>query len=298
MIFKKKIKAVTHNSIFHADDVFSGALLEIALGQKIHFIRTRDEKALIDVDYAFDIGGVYNPAQHRFDHHQMGGAGKRENGIPYAAFGLLWKEYGEKVSGSKTVAEKIEQKLVVPIDANDNGVDIVKPIQADISSYTVNDVVSSFRATWKEDDSVMDIRFVEAVEWAKGVLSREIKKAQDSEEARVFVEKAYEEAKDNQIILLDKKYPWGDVMEKYTEPLFVVQGNPVDDTWRVYAISKDRNTFGNRKDLPASWAGKKDAELAKITGVSDAIFCHNGRFIAVAKSREGALKLADIAVKS
>jgi len=36
--------------------------------------------------------------------------------------------------------------------------------------------------------------------------------------------------------------------------------------------------------------------LAKVTGVPDATFCHNGRFLAVAKSKEGALKLAEIAL--
>lgn len=298
MIFKKKIKAITHNSIFHADDVFSAALLEIMFNGNISFYRTRDEKIIAGGDFVFDVGGVYDPAKKRFDHHQTGGAGKRENGIPYAAFGLLWKEYGEKVSGSKAVAEKIDEKLVTPIDANDNGVDIAKSIFTDVSEYAVSDIVASFRPTWKENEEAMDARFAEAVEWAKTILLREIKKAQDSLEAADFVEKAYKEAKDKRVILLERKYPWGDVIRKYPEPLFIILPNTVDNMWRVYAVSLDRNTFGNRKDFPENWAGKRDGELVQITGVTDAIFCHNGRFLCVAKSREGALKLADIALKS
>ncbi|MDD5068773.1 MAG: MYG1 family protein [Candidatus Pacebacteria bacterium] len=298
MIFKKKIKAVTHNGYFHADDVFSAALLLIVLGENISFTRTRNEKEIQDADYTFDVGGVYNPSKHRYDHHQTGGAGKRENGIPYAAFGLFWKQYGEKMCGSIGVAEKIEKKLVMPIDANDVGVDIVKSIYPEISSYTVNDIVSSFRPSWKEDDDTMDACFMEAVRWAKTILSREIKKAKDAEEAQQFVEKAYEEASDKRLIILSRKYPWGDTLRKHPEPLFVVQENTIDNTWRAYAVSKDKNTFENRKNFPASWAGKKDAELASITGVPDARFCHNGLFLAVAKSKEGALKLADIALKS
>ncbi len=298
MIFRKKIKAVTHNGVFHADDVFSAALLELLFNQKITFIRTRDEKMIAGADYAFDVGGVYDPSKKRFDHHQVGGAGKRENGIPYAAFGLLWKEYGEKLSGSRAVAEKLEKKLAMPVDANDNGVDIVQSVFPDVSAYAVSEIVTSFRPTWKEDEETMDTRFSNAVAWAKAILAREIKKAQDSVEAVQFVEKAYTEAIDKRVILLDRKYPWGDVIEKYSEPLFVIFPIPVDKTWRVYAVSKDRNTFGNRKDFPLSWAGKKDAELSQITGVSDAVFCHNGRFLAVAKSKEGALKLAELALKS
>ncbi len=44
--------------------------------------------------------------------------------------------------------------------------------------------------------------------------------------------------------------------------------------------------FANRKDLPEAWAGRADAELAEVTGVPDARFCHAGRFMAVAGSRE------------
>jgi uncharacterized UPF0160 family protein len=40
----------------------------------------------------------------------------------------------------------------------------------------------------------------------------------------------------------------------------------------------------------------KDEELQKISGVSDATFCHRGLFLAGAKSKEGAIKLAEIAL--
>ena len=46
------------------------------------------------------------------------------------------------------------------------------------------------------------------------------------------------------------------------------------------------------------WAGKKDEELQKITGVSDALFAHRKLFMAAAKSKEGALKLAKIALNA
>ena len=51
-------------------------------------------------------------------------------------------------------------------------------------------------------------------------------------------------------------------------------------------------------DLPESWAGKDGEELQKITGVPDAIFCHNKRFMASAGSREGAIALAQKAIAS
>ena len=39
-------------------------------------------------DIVIDVGGQYDPDAGRFDHHQRGGAGERENGIPYSSFGL------------------------------------------------------------------------------------------------------------------------------------------------------------------------------------------------------------------
>ena len=46
-----------------------------------------------------------------------------------------------------------------------------------------------------------------------------------------------------------------------------------------------------------SWAGLRDADLAAVTGVPDAGFCHNGRFIAAAKSYEGIYAMALQALK-
>jgi len=49
--------------------------------------------------------------------------------------------------------------------------------------------------------------------------------------------------------------------------------------------------------LPKSWAGKRDRELEKITGVAGAIFCHRNLFLAVAKTKEAILQLAELALK-
>jgi uncharacterized UPF0160 family protein len=85
-------------------------------------------------------------------------------------------------------------------------------------------------------------------------------------------------------------------LSKYPEPLYIVRRHEDDGKWQVICAVDDIRSFKNRKDLPAAWAGKHDGELAAITGVPDATFCHNARFIAVAASKEGALKLAELAL--
>lgn len=85
---KKRInieRGFTHGGGFHADDVFSSALLRI-LNPQIEILRGNV------VPEEFD-GIVYDIGRGKFDHHQQQKL-YRENGIPYAAFGLLWKEFG------------------------------------------------------------------------------------------------------------------------------------------------------------------------------------------------------------
>jgi uncharacterized UPF0160 family protein len=56
------------------------------------------------------------------------------------------------------------------------------------------------------------------------------------------------------------------------------------------------SSFDSRLDLPQAWAGLRDAELAAVTGVPDSVFCHMNLFIAGAKSFDGAVQLAKIAL--
>ena len=123
----KKITIVTHNGNFHADDIFAVATLTLVFGEEnVSVIRTRDPNIIQGADYVVDVGGIYDESKNRFDHHQKGRAGERDNTIPYASFGLVWKKYGEELSGSLEVAEKIDQILVQWIDAQDNGFQITE----------------------------------------------------------------------------------------------------------------------------------------------------------------------------
>ena len=74
-------------------------------------IRTRDESIITQADIVFDVGNIYDPEHGRFDHHQTEGAGTRENGVPYASFGLVWKKYGTQICGSQEIADSIDKKI-------------------------------------------------------------------------------------------------------------------------------------------------------------------------------------------
>ena len=109
-IKKQDAKAFTHSGKFHADDVFSSALL-LYLNPQITI--TRGNRVPEEYDgIVFDIG------RGRYDHHQRDSR-VRENGVPYAAFGLLWEELGSGILG-ETLAQRFDEEFVQPLDKNDN----------------------------------------------------------------------------------------------------------------------------------------------------------------------------------
>lgn len=290
------MKVVTHNDRFHADDVCAMATLRILFGNQItEVIRTRDEKIIESADIVFDVGSIYDPEKNRFDHHQTEGAGQRENGIPYASFGLVWKKFGAKICGSQEVANMIEKKFVQVIDAGDNGFSITRPMLPDVESYGVHNICASFGSTWKEEDD-FDKSFFEVVDMIEKILKREIKVAQDKAEAFPLIEKAYQESADKKIIVLDQYYPWKDVLPKHKEIIYVVSPSKDGRQWRAEAVQEEG--FVSRKDFPKEWAGLRGEELEKISGVKGAMFCHRALFLAVADSKESAIQLAKIALES
>ena len=284
---------LTHDGKFHADDVFAVATLLLREPSST-VLHTRDSLLLEKGDFVVDVGGVYDDVKNRFDHHQVGGAGTRENGIPYAAFGLVWKKFGNEFCTDAEVARRVEEVLVVPIDANDNGIDIAVPKTSGISPYEISDAIHAFVPTWREEEAQNESAFTEAVGFAKRIISREIKRAEAVVYGKREVEEIYHTTTDKRLIVLPEDYSWKDVLGKFPEPLYVV--HPQDETWRLYCVRNNPRLFANRKDLPKSWAGLRDEALAKVTGVPDAIFCHRNRFMAVAKTREGALELARLAL--
>lgn len=314
----KKVVIVTHDGMFHADDVFAVAALLCLLDTApvvATIARTRDEDVIRKADFAVDVGSVYDAEKNRFDHHQIGGAGKRTNdlpaahgllergsqsgaaGIPYAAFGLVWQKFGTGIAGSETAAAIVDQRLVATIDAKDCGVDLFDKKFKNIEPYDIDEFVHNLRPTWQEDASKIDAKFLEAVAFGRKVIEREVVHAKAAVAAEAIIRKAYEAARDKRIIILDAYYSFEKVLGAFPEPLFAVYPR-LDGAWTAKAIRDDISSFKNRKDFPKTWVGLRDLELVKVSGVPDATFCHNGRFMAVARSREGALALAQKALMS
>jgi uncharacterized UPF0160 family protein len=297
---KKRKKLITHNGSFHSDDIFACATLSILLEkeeQRFEVIRTRDQKTIDSADYVFDVGGIHDPLTNRFDHHQKGGAGKRENGIEYSSFGLVWKKFGTKICGTEEVAKIIDDRLVAPVDAFDNGIDLVEN-KHKISPYFIQHLFFTMRPFVSEKSSVVNNKlFLESVLIAKKILLREIMHTKDTVLSEQNIISIYNETKDKRILILDENFHDHneEILSKLNETLFVIYPKE-DKMWGIRAVKESPKTFKNRKDFPRAWAGLRDEELQNITKIKEAVFCHKGLFLAVAKSKEGAIKLAELAL--
>ena len=177
--------AYTHAGKFHADDVFSAALLRI-LRPDIRFVRAMGLPEGFE-GFAFDIGWG------RFDHHQKD-APVRENGVPYAAFGLLWREFGQTLLGEE--ADNFDEHFIQPLDLEDN-TGCGHPLAA---------AIAAFNPCWDSDENP-DQNFEKAVQVAHAILTRKIAEVNGIRRAGSLVRAAISRMQ-NHIVVLDRYAPW------------------------------------------------------------------------------------------
>lgn len=294
----------THSGSFHADDATGIAILK-ALYPKARIIRSRRPADWAWCDVLLDVGGVYDPRSHRYDHHQPefseGGCVEGEF-IPYASAGLIWKHFGRAYvnvispqpltsAQCDEIAKKIYEEFIHYIDMADVGMKLPGPF-----SISIMGMVSRLNPTHLDEcsEEVLYAKFLEAVHLVQGALKQLVLDLVAELIAKEEVRAAERDAT-GQVLVLDKGYPWTGPVTQMPEILYVVYPSS-DGSWMVQCARDAEDSFVNRKALPDEWAGLRDAQLASVSGVQDAIFCHRGRFIAGAKSRDGALALASLAV--
>lgn len=289
------MKIATHNGHFHADEIMAVAALLLKYpGADI--IRTRRMEEIESADIVVDVGHIHDPSIMRFDHHQPQGAGKRSNGIPYASFGLVWKEFGVEIAGGEEEANLIEEKLVMPIDALDNGVNVSTPIFRGVKEYSLGEYFESF-AYGKETLEDSEKAFFVALPLATDLLNREIEMSHKVIEGAKKLKRIYDESENKKIIILPELMSWKRALIP-TEAVFVVYPR-IDGFWGIQCVPKSfEDSFDRKHTFPKEWAGLENQALSLLTGVEDAVFCLSGRWLAGAKSKEGAIKLAEIALNA
>lgn len=293
-----RANCITHSGTFHADEVFATVLLSLVL-DNINILRINE----VDESKIYKEAIIYDVGLGELDHHQAGGNGKRNNGISYAACGLIWKKYGIRILENIGISSdnidylfnKIDKNLIQFIDANDNG--ITPSIKTDYKYISLASIIASFNPNWDEDVDA-DIRFMDAINLAKIVVKNEFESEISKLKAKSKVENAIN-CSENDIMILDEFMPWKEFilesnLNKAKDILYVVFPSNRGG-YNVYAVPKEEGSFENRKSFPKEWAGLRDENLQKVTGVKTARFCHTACFICTAETKEDAMKLAILA---
>ena len=282
----------THKGVFHADDVFSAVLLKL-LNRDIKFhrvARVPDEVRDNPNAIVFDVG------LGAFDHHQQD-ALVRENGVKYAAFGLLWKQFGSELIESKDGQRMFDEWFIQPIDAQDNG---QKNPGGEIPIFSLSNAVSLFNPNWDEDLD-QDAAFENAVGFMTPIFCSAIESVKSKLRAKEAVEAAIEQSMGG-ILRLSRFMAWQEWLFKSQSPkakdiLYVVFPSTRGD-FTIQAAPKELGSFELRKPFPEKWRGRSQAELYGLTGIPELTFCHKNGFLCAATHGDAALKVAKLAVEA
>lgn len=294
----------THSGIFHSDDVTAVALFCINNSDfSIHVIRSREPKDLSKCNLLVDVGAG------KYDHHQIGGNGCRDNGIPYASAGLYWKYHGKeiieklainvfKITLSKreinSIFNSLDHDIIQEIDKSDNGI---------VASPTTFDFISAYLPNWREvnkDETIYETNFKSALDVTVSILKKLILTEIDKVTSFNYIWNLYKKDTNSKILEIPaQSFPWLETIvalnTDYNAHIdFVIFPYPVGG-WAAQAVPPSlKEKFSQRQQFPISWAGQT-VNLPQISGVCDATFCHNGLFFIKANSREGVINMCNIA---
>lgn len=297
-------RLITHDGTFHADEVMATVVLR-AIFPDAELIRTRDPQILGtagEESVLYDVGGAYDPDRNRFDHHQPG-APQREDGSPYSAFGLIWSRYGADYLGLcrvgpdliPAVRGAVDRSLVLGIDLLDNGT-LDPSSLGPASGLTLPALIGDLNPPYDAPEGAERARFDVAVRTASDLLIARVKGAEASLRARREVLTELERNGPSPVLQLSRGAPFrGAITEAGADHVLLVV-HPRKTDWVVSTVSDPPGSYTTRLDLPEAWAGLEGEALAAETGVGAAVFCHRARFMAVARTREGALRMAELAL--
>ena len=271
---------ITHAGIFHADDVFSTALCCL-LNPEFSWKRLFSVPAdVVDNDSTI----IYDIGMGEFDHHQVDKK-VRDDGIPYAAFGLLWREYGQILLANEEDWSNFDSSFVEPIDACDNGVD---GFDSEVSR-----IVGDFNPVGTGiTNAERDARFREAVDMAKTILKNRFERINSARRDFDLVRSWMRKGED--VLVMPEYRAWQAAVigSGYTYVIYPSERGG----FNVQGVPTEPGSFDTILPFPEAWRGRRDDDLSEETGVAGSVFCHASGFLVVAKTLEEAKELARLSL--
>jgi uncharacterized UPF0160 family protein len=217
---------------------------------------------------------------------------------------LIWKHYGRDYLAASGLPEahieavhaSFDASFVLPVDLVDNGA-LSPSVAGPLAGLTLPVLLETLKPVFDEADPAAEDRgFHTALAIARSFVAASIARSAAKLRAEALVHQAIEATGQGRILELPMGMPFRPAIVKAGADhlLFVV--HPREKDWCLTGIRRADEGFALRADLPAAWAGLTNGDLEAACGIDGASFCHNGRFIAAAKTREAALGMAELAV--
>lgn len=310
------MRIICHSGKIHADECAGVSLLSSYFANKginVSVLRTRNPNKFLETDLLLDVGSEYNHEKLRYDHHQPNFNEKWNENSPtnLSAAGLIWRHYGKEIiemylsnnieqydyafNYSETtiyeLLDTIYEKLIMEIDANDNGVilpcsnlNICEIINA-VNSSDVNDENQNlnFNRAVALIGNIFDIKFREII---NGYFNYQ----KDLDVVRELVIQNI----DNEYLILENNIPTIfkclneiDVQERIRFCIFFGKNE--------YSIKTRRR---NKKFLPLCPILPEEVLKEKMKYSEDIIFIHKASFLAKVRSLEAAKEIVSLSIES
>lgn len=304
---------VTHDGVFHCDEVMACALLKILPRFSTAGIcRTRNESLLNQGLIVVDVGAKYDHATLRYDHHQntFTETFNGVDGVKLSSIGLIYRHYGIDVIshlyptlGDKYINEvytKLYYNIIEEIDGFDNGIDsytgeCVYKIKTGLTSR-----VASVRPPANCDELTQNERFSEAMEIVIVEFLQKLHEiVENCTRDRQIIEAAIKGA--------ENVHPCGEIikLESYVvgwqeHVLELELQNNIrgkikyclvkkPDSWGIAAMTINTNDFKTRTTL--EWKGLNDPELSVVSKIDGCIFVHSSGVFGGNKTFDGAVEM-------
>ena len=283
-----QIQIVTHDGIFHADEVFACALLCIAYGRdNVGIIRSRDSKVLEVATqnkdtWTIDVGNSYDPEILNLDHHMRDFNITNSFGNKLSSFGMVVEELLRRDFFNEVKESLL--KFSNKVDMLDNGVKKAEDLLflSVLNSYSDNEVIN----------------FYAALETATSYLRSLINQWKEERIINMRLNDSLGNMTEDGIIYNTDYIPVDERANAIPEAKLVVYKSKTG-TYNIQSVNVgETKDFSVRCPAPSKWLGLRDNELIRASGGLPLTFCHVGGFLTVTSTDDldEALRVARIII--
>ncbi|KAF3434203.1 hypothetical protein FNV43_RR25306 [Rhamnella rubrinervis] len=318
----------THNGSFHCDEALGCFMIRLTdYFSNAEIVRSRDSQVLEGLDAVLDVGGVYDPSWHRYDHHQKGFDEVFGHGFStkLSSAGLVYKHFGKEIIAKELQVDEghpdvhrlflaIYKSFMEAIDAIDNGInqyDTDQPARY-VNNTHLSARVGRLNLDWIDPDQSPE-RENEAFRQAMALAGSEFLNSLRFHSkswlpARSIVMECLSARWDidpsGEIMVLSNFCPWKLHLFELEEEIkidpsikYVLYQDERGKQWRVQAVAVSPDRFESRRPLPSQWRGLRDEALSKEAAIPGCVFVHMSGFIGGNQTYEGALAMAKASLK-